>query len=452
MGTKTILSIVLISIMTALLFPTQTLTGVTPYYSNAAFNKCMPLSVLYTATAHLLALFMKPFPFRVKVETLHQEDCFSPSKTENFRIHNEPKTKSPLQRHVALVTGSNTGIGFETASSLVDMGYDVVLACRSRNKGEKAAEAINARRKSSTSGKAIFLHPLDLSSLSSVKDFLKIYSESYQTLNILINNAGINTTGKSEDNMDLCFQTNYLGHYLLTRSLVPHLLKAKNYYLGYVTDESNKIDKPFEAGRIVNLSSVTHHFARPDEKRIVNGIEVQSEQFDEAWWKGCATPGVSDNTYKESKLAAALFTEELNNRYSQHGLRAVTVNPGAVNSDIWRNYPKFLLKYILGPIFNLLYLSTKEGSKTSLVGAVGKLPENAIYLQPYWHPRSKPKKGSDKKAGANKSFRLSYRLHFPVFEMLGLFVGHAVTEPRLPPNLKEQSKTLWKVSEDLVGL
>lgn len=222
------------------------------------------------------------------------------------------------------------------------MGYDVILACRSRQKGEEAATQINSSKK--LGGKAYFLHPLDLSSFSSIRQFVSIFSETHDTLHILINNAGINTTGISHNDdksFDLCFQTNYLGHYLLTRLLTPYLFQAKNiHYQQQQQQQNNDNDNNdgkkmmVEAGRVVNLSSVTHHFVRPDEKRS-NGMEEKGELQEEAtmnhdWWKGCATPGVSTNTYKESKLAAILFTQELNKRYSKHGLRAVTVNPGAV--------------------------------------------------------------------------------------------------------------------------
>ena len=77
-----------------------------------------------------------------------------------------------------------------------------------------------------------------------MKSFSKAFQEKYSHLNILVNNAGINSTGKSMDGMDLCFQTNFVGHYLLTRLMLPYLLLAKNYGSG---------DR-VEAGRVVNLS------------------------------------------------------------------------------------------------------------------------------------------------------------------------------------------------------
>eukprot|EP01083_Nonionella_stella_P087395 243141_1 len=98
-------------------------------------------------------------------------------------------SKSSCHIHLAIVTGSNTGIGLETATSLVEQGYEVILACRSRDKGQKAvnqinennanANAVKENSESPTSihgGKAIFLHPLDLSSLESVKSFSKAFT------------------------------------------------------------------------------------------------------------------------------------------------------------------------------------------------------------------------------------------------------------------------------------
>ncbi len=134
----------------------------------------------------------------------------------------------------------------------MEVGYDVILACRSRDKGEMAVKEINERHANNKmKGKAIFSLPLDLSSLKSVRSFTENFTSSYDHLNILVNNAGINFTGKSVDGMDLCFQTNFVGHYLLTRLLIPHLLKAKNKFS---SNDGGIHGNGVEAGRVVNLS------------------------------------------------------------------------------------------------------------------------------------------------------------------------------------------------------
>ncbi|KAK1742412.1 retinol dehydrogenase-related protein, partial [Skeletonema marinoi] len=157
---------------------------------------------------------------------------------------------------IAIITGSNTGVGFETAQGLAQRGYHVILACRNRQKGLDARE----EDESKVVGKASFLQPLDLASFASIRSFCNSFSEKYDSLNILVNNAGINSQGDvTEDGLEMCFQSNFVGHFLLTKLLIPSLLNAENTY------KNNKYKD--EAGRIVNLSSVTHHFA-PSNERI----------------------------------------------------------------------------------------------------------------------------------------------------------------------------------------
>jgi len=216
---------------------------------------------------------------------------------------------------VAIVTGSNTGIGFETAKALVvDHGMTVILACRSRDKAERAAQAINdANDDKANQGRAIFLHPLDLSSFSAVREFANKVKEQYskQKIHVLVNNAGRNTSMESRDKvhgqaLDLLFQSNMLGHFLLTAELLDVFAENDN-------------------ARIVNLSSVMHHFC--------GGYQVEDVEF----WKSCAMHEEEpQNTYSASKLAAILFSIELNRRFSSSNnsskrrIRSIAVSPGAV--------------------------------------------------------------------------------------------------------------------------
>jgi len=190
--------------------------------------------------------------------------------------------------------------------------------------------------------------------------------------------------------------------------------------------------------------SVTHHFASCNEER--NGAEYKNKtgKHDHAWWKATATVNVSDNTYKESKLAALVFTHALNKRFEGEGLRAVSCNPGSVNSDIWRNYPKFMQA-----VHEIIYLNRKQGAATSIAAAVGNLPKGAVYLQPYWQPFRNIRA---KALEVTLSFRLWYSVPMPFSEMLGLYIGYAVTEPRLPVDVNDSAVALWEVCEDLVGL
>mmetsp|Transcript_33311 Transcript_33311/g.38590 ORF Transcript_33311/g.38590 Transcript_33311/m.38590 type:complete len:418 (-) Transcript_33311:25-1278(-) len=414
----------------------------TTYYSKFSFNLFMPLSILYTTLSHFVFRLFVQGRIRHGISLLPALD--SPASTSQKFEGDSIK--------LAIVTGSNTGIGFETALALVKHGYDVVLACRSREKGEIAAYNINSRisdliekegtpqetNRVAVFGKAFFIHPLDLSDLKSVREFFNAFEQKYNNshpLDVLVNNAGINTTGQSVDGLDLCFQSNMVGHFLLTRLLLPKLKMSKLHNSG---------------GRIVNLSSVMHHFA-------------PTLPLDDKEWEVISQVGGSDETYTLSKLAAILFTIELNRRFggkSQHcdskdgfgTVRAVSVNPGAVKSDIWRSIPRKLYKYLVGPIFHILYLSPLQGAHTSIVAAVSQhIPTNddALYLQPYWQPH------------ILNSCETFYSCPFPLFEMLGPFIGAAVTKPRLlltmessgcDDDSRKSARSLWRVCSKLVGM
>eukprot|EP00545_Synedropsis_sp_CCMP1620_P014233 CAMPEP_0119020756 /NCGR_PEP_ID=MMETSP1176-20130426/24681_1 /TAXON_ID=265551 /ORGANISM="Synedropsis recta cf, Strain CCMP1620" /LENGTH=317 /DNA_ID=CAMNT_0006975229 /DNA_START=147 /DNA_END=1100 /DNA_ORIENTATION=+ len=299
---------------------------------------------------------------------------------------------------VAIVTGSNTGVGLETTKSLVERGFTVIMACRSRDKALAAMERISTSDKG---GKAVFVHPLDLSSIESVQEFAKVVSEQYDAIDVLINNAGRNTSGPC-GKLDLCFQTNFLGHFCLTKELLPLLKKSKG------------------KGRVVNLASVMHHYCG------------DTKLHDYEYWKSCALFGTSESsTYSPSKLAALLFTVALRQRFPD--IDSIAVNPGSVNSDIWRGFPRFII-----PLFRMVFLTVQQGSSCS-VAAVTLSSSNdellPLYLQPYWMlPGS------------------STRTPHPVFETLGPYATYVPTAPRLPADGGAlEADALWMASEEVTG-
>ena len=392
------------------------------YYTYLSFPFLIPFVLLYTCIVKTLSYVCSK---RANSESF-TDDCLLIEDGDCFELPPADLEVHPL----AIVTGSNTGIGLELSYHLVTRGYNVIVACRSRDKGETAAREINVRTMTNNNrgGKAFFLHPCDLSSFQSIQDFVKQFhkcSDLYNgSLNILVNNAGANVVGVSDDGLDLSFQTNFLGHYLLTRLLLPDLKRARNY-VSYPTK--------YEAGRIVNLASVLHHFASP--------MPRAKEEWKRNWIEKCGV-----NAYAHSKLAAILFTIELNQRYDD--VWAMSVNPGAVNSDIWRFFPPLVKKLVIEPMFRLLFLTPAQGSSAVLAAAIGcKIPKSVIYLQPYWLPtKSTICQGTD----MNKNW--CYECPFPAFEIIGPYVGHAATEPRLPQKDRgaQSSAELWSACEDIL--
>ena len=103
------------------------------------------------------------------------------------------------------------------------------------------------------------------------------------------------------------------------------------------------------------------------------------------------------------------------------------------------------------PAFRLFYLNSKQGSRTSIVAAVAKIPQGVIYLQPYWQPSSKNKLKSELQPN-QCSFNRWYNEPFPLFEMIGPYIGHAITDPRLPRDIESSSSALWNACEKVTGL
>ena len=134
--------------------------------------------------------------------------------TSNWTAENIPD----LTGKIAIVTGANSGIGYEMARALARKEATVILACRNKAKGEAAVRQIDQEVSEAKAG----LMQLDLSDLASVRRFAGEFTSQYDRLDILINNAGIMAPpfGKTADGFELQFGTNYLGHFALTGLLV----------------------------------------------------------------------------------------------------------------------------------------------------------------------------------------------------------------------------------------
>jgi NAD(P)-dependent dehydrogenase (short-subunit alcohol dehydrogenase family) len=204
---------------------------------------------------------------------------------------------------IVIVTGANTGIGFETAKALAAAGAEVTLACRNATKGRDAVDRILKEQP----GANVSLGILDLSNLASVHDFAEGYKAGHDRLDLLINNAGVMTPPDwqaTADGFELQFGTNHLGHIALTAHLWQLLVAA-------------------EQSRVVNVSSVAHRYAEFD--------------LDDLNWK---TRSYKRNaSYGQSKLANLLFSLELRDRVAEvgKGPTVVSAHPGWTATDLQRH-------------------------------------------------------------------------------------------------------------------
>ncbi|XP_027358929.1 short-chain dehydrogenase TIC 32, chloroplastic-like isoform X4 [Abrus precatorius] len=230
----------------------------------------------------------------------------------------------------AIVTGASSGIGAETARVLAMRGIHVIMGVRNMSAAEDVKETI---LKEIPTAKVDVME-LDLSSMTSVRKFASEFNSSGLPLNILINNAGIIGLPftLSEDNIELLFATNYIGHFLLTNLLLDTMKK---------TAFASK-----KQGRIVNVSSSGHRLTYHE------GIRFDKINDQSSYWKFCA--------YGQSKLAKILHANELARRLKEDGVD-ITVNslhPGAIETNIHRHlvfngnyhiaiFVKMLARYVI---------------------------------------------------------------------------------------------------------
>ena len=204
----------------------------------------------------------------------------------------------------AVVTGANTGLGYETAAALAGKGAHVVLAVRNVAKGNEAARRIE---QTVHPGADVAVQELDLTSLESVRAAAEQLRSKHDTIDLLINNAGVMFTPKSttKDGFELQFGTNHLGHFALTGLLIDRLL-------------------PVAGSRVVTVSSVGHRFAR-------NGIRFDDLQWEQDYSRVGA--------YGQAKLANLLFTYELQRRLQGTNTIAAAAHPGGSRTELTRNLP-----------------------------------------------------------------------------------------------------------------
>jgi len=201
----------------------------------------------------------------------------------------------------AVVTGANSGIGFEIVWALASKGAAVVMACRDTAKGEEAAERILKEHP----GSSLEVMALDLADLASVRTFAESFANGRSSLDVLCNNAGVMAIPNRQETVDgfeMQFGTNHLGHFALTGLLLDLILQTS-------------------AARVVTVSSLA---ARSGKVEFDN---MNSEKFYERW-----------QAYGLSKLANLLFSNELQRRLESVGkdVIAVASHPGLTKTNLSR--------------------------------------------------------------------------------------------------------------------
>lgn len=272
------------------------------------------------------------------------------------------------EQPIAIITGANAGLGFETTKALAAKDFKVIMACRDLEKAKEARKQIlnwhgNAK---------LEIHELNLASLASVRSFASEFRSKNEKLDLLINNAGVMMPPyqRTEDDFELQLGVNYLGHFLLTGLLKEQLTTSKS-------------------SRIVTLSSIAHKNAEIDFN------DLQSENSYSKF-----------KAYGQSKLACLIFSLELKRRLKANSLSHVSslaAHPGVSSTELMRHLPGWLM-LIAKPVEPFISHSAEKGAQPTLKAALDKELSGGSYIGPdgFREMKGKPAEAEIARQAKNK--------------------------------------------------
>jgi NAD(P)-dependent dehydrogenase (short-subunit alcohol dehydrogenase family) len=244
-----------------------------------------------------------------------------------------------------IITGANSGIGFEAAKALSKQGNEIILAVRNEQKGQTAVESILKENPHAS----LKVMKLDLADLASVREFAKDFSNRFASLDILINNAGVMVPPyqQTKDGFELQFGSNHLGHFALTGLLLPLLKKTPN-------------------SRVISLSSIAHRGGSIFFDNLDGSKGYKAMMF-----------------YRQSKLATLLFAKELDQRLKQHGISTISLacHPGISTTNLFKIGKKDAPAY-LKSLMNLIFQPPGKGALPTIYAATELSLTGGEYIGP----------------------------------------------------------------------
>ena len=305
----------------------------------------------------------------------------------------------------AIITGGNSGIGYETALELARHGAAVVLACRNLTKGNDAATTLRKQ----VPGAAVEVAALDLASLASVRAFATTELARPEPLDLLIDNAGImapKNRRETADGFELQFGTNVLGHFALTGLLLPKLQARAEK----IDATGGLVEGEHVPPRVVYLSSIAHkrgklHFDDLESTRSYSPM----------------------GAYQQSKLADLMLSFELDRRLRASGssILSIAAHPGVANTNLFvtEDHQGFerTVRTFIGSLFDRFLNSPAHGAIPTLFAATGPGATSGGYYGPQ-----------------------------SLFEMRGGDAG--VAKVAASARSEADAAQLWRVCEDLTGV
>jgi len=255
-----------------------------------------------------------------------------------------------LTGRVAVVTGANSGIGYETARGLARLGATVVMACRTQSTAEAARAQILAEHPDAD----VVVVPLDLADADSIRQCADRINADHRTIDIVVANAGYIPTEvvRNADGIELGFASTFLGHFALIGLLSPALLRAP-------------------AARVVTVGSLAHRTKGIDPTRL-----------------GVGSSTTPMRAYAEAKLAQLIFAAELDRRFTATGARAISLaaHPGAARTGVMRERSRWIQRVyhsrFTWPVLRLFINDAYAGALPALRAATDPTAVGGEYFGP----------------------------------------------------------------------
>lgn len=299
---------------------------------------------------------------------------------EKWKVNN----MTDLNGKVIIVTGGNSGLGYESVKAFAGKGARVILTSRDIKKGEAAKSDI---LKAYPEGN-IEVMELDLMDLDSIRSFVSRFRETYDRLDVLMNNAGIMMTPYSitKDGFESQMGTNHLGHFAVTGLLLEHI-------------------KNTPRSRVVNVSSSGHRYGTMDFENLLfaNGKDYSPMK-----------------AYGRSKLANLLFTYELQRHFEAHNIdaEALAAHPGGSRTNLDRYLKGKFWYYLLWPLAYLLTMDQAQGALSQIRTSVDTAAVGGQYYGPHRNMTGYP----------------------------------VVVQSNKASHSREDALRLWEMSEELTGI
>ena len=259
-----------------------------------------------------------------------------------------PNIIPDLSGKIIIITGANSGIGFEAAREIVRKSAEVIVASRDAFKAEAAILKI---KDEIPDAKLKFME-LNLANLDSVRKFAEEFKSKYTRLDILLNNAGIMMVpyGKTIDGFENTVGTNHLGHFLLTGLLLDRLSTT-------------------QGARVVNVSSNAHYGGDMDFDNLLFENELDYTPM---------------KAYSRSKLANLLFTYELQRRFEYKGMDviALAAHPGISATNLANHLFFKRITWLIQPLMKIIFQSSAMGALPSLRAAIDPEARGGLYYGP----------------------------------------------------------------------